>query len=55
MWRVHICYYPAIGAAGILPVKFGYILEGSFEAIKKYISVNKSRKIRILGQKLHLS
>lgn len=35
MWRFHICYYPAIGAAGILPVKFGYILEGSFEGIKK--------------------
>lgn len=37
MWRIHICYYPAIGAAGILPVKFGYILVGSFEGIKKKV------------------
>lgn len=27
--RVHICYHPAVGAAGVLPVKLGHILERS--------------------------
>lgn len=33
--RVHICDHPAVGAAGVLPVKLRHILEGSFEEERK--------------------
>jgi len=28
-WRVHVSDHPAVGAAGILPIKLGYVLKGS--------------------------
>lgn len=33
--RVHICDHPAVGAAGVLSVKLGHILEGSFKEDEK--------------------
>lgn len=33
--RIHICYHPAVGAAGVLPVKLGHIPERSLVEEKR--------------------
>lgn len=38
-WRVHVSYHPAVGAAGVLPVKLSYVLKRSVvgkKTIKAY-------------------
>lgn len=40
-WRVHVSYHPAVGAAGVLPVKLSYILKRSVLERKKQQKAHK--------------
>lgn len=42
--RVHVSYHPAVGAAGVLPVKLSYILKRSIVG-EKTITIKDRKKI----------
>lgn len=48
--RVHISYHPAVGAAGVLPVKLGYVLKRSVVGEKNNNCIRQNKRPKIAFQ-----